>query len=60
MEEKNKRIKKDVDPERLKVLRAFPKSIIESLTQEEIKAFLYEDIWPDSLKEKLKEYLEDI
>lgn len=60
MGEKDKKIIKDVDPERLEVLRAFPKSIIESLTRQEIKAFLYEDVWPDSLKEKLKEYLEDI
>ncbi len=59
MVQKDKKIK-DVDTERLEVLRAFPKSIIESLTKKEIKAFLYEDVWPDSLKKKLKEYLEDI
>ena len=57
--ERDKKIK-DVDPERLEALRSLPKSIIESLTKKEIKAFLYEDIWPESLKEKLKEYLEDI
>jgi len=57
--EKKKKIK-DVDPKRLEALRALPKSIIESLTDKEVKAFLYEDIWPDSLKEKLKEYLEDL
>ncbi len=54
------KIIKDVDPERLEVLRQFPKDIIDKLTKEEIRAFLYEDIWPDSLKEKLKDYLEDL
>ncbi len=55
-----KTIKKDVNQKKLQVLRSLPKTIIEKMSQQEIKAFLYEDIWPDSLKDKLKEYLEDI
>ncbi len=60
MKKEKREFIKDVDPERLEVLRAFPKSVIEKLTKEEIRAFLYKDVWPDSLKEKLKEYLEDV
>ncbi len=51
---------RDIDEERLEVLRRLPKSIIEKLTKEEIRAFLSKDLWPDSLKEKLKDYLEDL
>jgi hypothetical protein len=51
---------KDVDAERLEVLRRLPKSIVEKLTKEEIRAFLSKNEWPDSLKEKLKDYLEDL
>ena len=56
----NKEKIKDIDPERLEVLRQLPKSIIAKLTKEEIRAFLYKDVWPNSLKEKLKDYLEDL
>ena len=51
--------KKEKRPEslRLQALRSLPPEIIKSLTQEEIQAFLHEDIWPDSLKEKLKDYI---
>ena len=50
---------KDVDTGRLEVLRRMPKEILDKLTQEEIKIFLYQDEWPDSLREKLKDYLVD-
>ncbi len=46
--------------ERLEVLRRLPKDIIEKLTKEEVRAFLSKDQWPNSLKEKLKDYLEDL
>ena len=46
-------------PERLKALRNLPEDILKSLTQEEVKAFLHKEIWPDSLREKLKDYLTD-
>lgn len=47
------------DPERLKALRTLPEDILKSLTQEEVKAFLHEEIWPDSLREKLGDYITD-
>ncbi len=50
---------KNVDSNRLTVLRNLPKDILETFTRDEIKIFLYEDVWPDSLKEKLKDYLKD-
>ena len=48
-----------LDPKRLAVLRLLPTSIMESLTKEEIYTFLHDDEWPDSLREKLKDYLVD-
>jgi len=47
------------DPKRLAALRSLPKEIIETLTKEEVKAFLREDVWPDSLGEKLKDFIVD-
>jgi hypothetical protein len=44
-------------PERLEALRNLPKEIMKTLSQEEINAFLHEEVWPDSLLEKLKDYL---
>jgi hypothetical protein len=58
MADNNNKIK-DVDTARLEVLRRMPKEIVDKLTQEEIKIFLYQDDWPDSLREKLKDYLVD-
>jgi hypothetical protein len=51
--------KKKPDPERMKVLRSLPLNIKQSLTKEEVDAFLSGDEWPDSLHEKLKDYFED-
>jgi len=50
---------KDVDLDRLTALRSLPDDIVETLTKQEIKAFLYKDVWPTSLREKLKDYVED-
>ncbi|MBW1886917.1 MAG: hypothetical protein JRI52_01015 [Deltaproteobacteria bacterium] len=47
------------DSKRVEALRRFPKEVMESLTKEEVRVFLYEDAWPDSLQEKLKNYLVD-
>lgn len=57
MNEKNNQ-KREPDPERVKVLRNFPEEIVEQLTKDEINAFLFDDLWPDSLRDKLKEFLE--
>jgi hypothetical protein len=47
------------DPQRVEALKNLPSKITGSLTKEEIKAFLLADEWPDSLREKLKDYLKD-
>jgi hypothetical protein len=47
------------DPERVAVLRNLPKDIVERLTKAEINALLFDEVWPDSLREKLKGYLVD-
>lgn len=46
------------DPERVKALSNLPKEIVEQLTKEEVNAFLFEDLWPDSLRDKLKDFEE--
>ena len=46
-------------PERLEALRNLPKDILETLSQDEVIAFLHEEMWPDSLREKLKDYITD-
>ena len=48
---------KKPDPERLAALRRIPKDVMEKLTKDEVRAFLHDEVWPDSLKAKLKDYL---
>ena len=43
-------------PERLEAMRDLPRNVLKALTKEEVKAFLYDDVWPESLCEKLKDY----
>jgi hypothetical protein len=45
------------DPARMEALRRLPKEITETLTKDEISIFLFEDEWPETLAEKLKDYL---
>jgi hypothetical protein len=45
-------------PERVEFLRCLPLSVKDSLKKEEVDAILFEDVWPDSLLEKLKDYFE--
>ncbi|MFP3911132.1 MAG: hypothetical protein ACLFUT_03545 [Desulfobacteraceae bacterium] len=45
-------------PGRMEVLRDLPAEVMKGLTKEEIRAFLFKEVWPDSLQEKLKDYLE--
>ena len=47
------------DPKRLEALRRLPKNIMEALTKEDVNAILHEDVWPDTLREILKDYLVD-
>ena len=43
-------------PGRMEVLRDLPADIMRSLTKEEIQAFLFKEVWPVSLSEKLRRY----
>ncbi len=43
-------------PERLEALKTLPESILKTLTKEEVKAFLHDGLWPESLREKLRDY----
>ena len=58
MDEHRKNEKKP-DPARVTALQSLPKEIMASLTKEEVTAFLEKDVWPESLKAKLKDYLVD-
>jgi len=49
--------KEKPDPERMAVLRTLPIEIKQKITGEEAQAFLYNEELPDSLREKLKDYL---
>ena len=46
------------DPGRVKALSSLPSDIVKQLTKEEVNAFLFEDEWPESLRRKLKDYME--
>ena len=48
---------KKPDPVGLNILKNLPAEIMQSLTKEETHAILHEDVWPDSLREKLKDYM---
>jgi hypothetical protein len=50
---------KKPDPARVEALRNLPKEIMQSLTKEEVQVFLFDNEWPDSLREKLKDYIVD-
>lgn len=51
--------KEKPDPQRMAILRSLPLEIKEQITGEEAQAFLYNEELPDSLMEKLKDYLEN-
>ena len=53
-----KRVNKEKpDPQRMAVLRSLPMDIKKQITGEEAEAFMYNRELPDSLQEKLKDYL---
>ena len=52
--------KEKPNPQRMAILRSLPLEIKEQITGEEAQAFLYNEELPDSLMEKLKDYLENI
>lgn len=45
------------DPQRVAILRSLPLEVKEQITGEEADAFMYNRELPESLLEKLKEYL---
>ena len=45
------------DPSRLEMVKNLPKEVLQSLTKEDLKILLSEEEWPESLHEKLKDYL---
>ncbi|MFC1862993.1 hypothetical protein ACFL1Z_03465 [Thermodesulfobacteriota bacterium] len=49
--------KREPIPERVSIIRRFPKEILESLTKEDLNAILYDEKLSASLGEKLKDYL---
>lgn len=49
--------KDKVDPERMAVLRSLPVEVKSQITGEEAQAFLYGEPLPDSLVDKLKDYM---
>jgi hypothetical protein len=52
--------KEKPDPQRMAVLRSLPLEVKQQITGEEAQAFLYKEELPETLYEKLKDYLEDI
>ena len=48
---------KQPKPGRVEAFRELPESILKSLTKEEVRAFMFEEEWPESLAEKLKDYV---
>ena len=53
-----KKSNREPDPERVKALQQLPGKIVKQLTKEEVHAFLFDDVWPDSLRDKLKDFIE--
>jgi len=43
------------DPARLQAMRMLHKEVMLTLRKEEVGAFLFDEVWPHSLKEKLKD-----
>lgn len=50
-------LKEKPDPQRVAILRSLPLEVKEQLTGEEAEAFMYNRELPESLLEKLKDYL---
>ena len=48
---------KQPKPGRVEAFRNLPENILKTLSKDEIKAFMFEDEWPESLAEKLKDHM---
>jgi len=44
-------------PGRMEALRSLPANVLRRLTKQEVKAFLFKEEWPDSMQDKLREYV---
>lgn len=53
----NTKSKKKIDPERKQAFDSLPPNIKQRLTEEEKELFLNAEEWPDSLFNKLKEFI---
>jgi hypothetical protein len=49
--------KEKPDPQRVEILRSLPLEVKQQITGEEAEAFMYNRELPESLLEKLKDYL---
>jgi hypothetical protein len=58
MEKKTPLDKDKIDPDRMAALRQLPIEVKQKITGEEAQAFLYKEPLPDSLIEKLKDYID--
>ena len=59
MSETDKQTKRKPDPQRMALLRSLPIEIKQQITGEEADAIMYDKELPDTLLEKLKDYLVD-
>ncbi len=53
----SKKKKKKEDIERKEAFKCLPENIKQTLTEEEVDAFLNEEVWPETLFEKLKDFI---
>ena len=60
MTDNTQKTKKKPDPKRMAMLRSLPIEIKQQITGEEADALLYDKELPDTLLEKLKDYLMDV
>ncbi|MDH5298038.1 MAG: hypothetical protein OEV91_03380 [Desulfobulbaceae bacterium] len=56
----NDRLDRKPDPDKIAFLRNLPLHVKETLTREEVTAFLDGAHWPESLYEKLKDFMEEM
>ncbi len=57
MSKNNKKLSKKPDPERQQAFKSLPPHIRESMTPEEVEIFLYGSEWPETLFDKLDEFI---
>ena len=50
-------MKKKEENERKEAFRSLPENIKKMLTEEEVDAFLNKEVWPETLFEKLKDFI---